>query len=81
MAKIKNVYYYNNDPGEVNRVKEEYEFIGRTVRRVPGGIVVLALPPKKVKKKDDKKGKPRAKREEDAPKVEKSREQKPKPRS
>jgi len=53
MAKVRNYHFYGT-PEKVNRLKEEYEFIGRITRlEGPNHLVVLALPPKKEKKKID----------------------------
>lgn len=50
----------------INRLKEDYEFLGKWVRlEAPGHLVVLSLPPKKEKKKvDPNKRKPRGNRED-----------------
>lgn len=43
-------YHYHSDPATIERLKEEYEFLGRYVKiESPGHLVVLALPPKKKK--------------------------------
>jgi hypothetical protein len=80
MSKPKNAYFYHKDPAVVQRVREEYEMIGRHVRAVEGGIAILALPPKKVKKKVEEKPRRRKNEDEDAKPVAKTREQKPKAR-
>jgi len=53
--KAVNYHFYGSD-ADVKRLAEEYEFLGRHVVIEPGHLTVLALPPKKVKKKvvDDK---------------------------
>jgi hypothetical protein len=57
MAKAKNYHLYSTNPEQIARWKEEYEFIGRQVKRTPEGLVVFALPQKPVKKKAEKRGK------------------------
>ena len=54
-----NYHYYDKDAATVQRLKEEYEYIGRYVQLVnPYHLIVLAYPPKKeVKKKHDPRGK------------------------
>ena len=59
MAKVRN-YHIRGSVEFINRLKEEYEFLGRHVRlEATGHLVVLALPPKKEKKKFDRRGKDR----------------------
>lgn len=52
-------YHFHGDAATVKRLKEEYEFIGRWVKQIsPGHLIVLAYPPKKEsKKKYDNRGK------------------------
>lgn len=53
MAKARN-YHVHGTVEQINRLKEEYEFLGRVCRiEEPGHLIVLALPPKKEKKKVD----------------------------
>lgn len=54
MAKSKNYYVYGTE-AYLNRLQSEYEFIGRFCKREPGTLIVLALPPQKVKEKKVKK--------------------------
>lgn len=48
--KARNYHYYGTQ-AEIKRLAEEYEFLGRRFIIEPGHLTVLALPPKKVKKK------------------------------
>lgn len=51
--KAKNYHVYG-DAATVQRLKDEYDFIGRYARITePGHLVVFAYPPKKEKKKRD----------------------------
>lgn len=57
MAKTRNYNVYGT-VDYINRLKEEYDWLGRQSKIVePGHLVVLALPVKKVKEKSDKKHK------------------------
>lgn len=48
----KNYHIYREDQAVLERLAEEYRYIGRHVRLEAGVLTVLALPPKKeVKKK------------------------------
>ena len=52
MAKARNYHVYGTVEF-VNRLKDEYEFLGRYVRiEEPGHLIVLAYPPQKDKKID-----------------------------
>lgn len=59
MAKVKN-YHIHGTVSDVNRLREEYEFIGKYFVELvePGHLVIHALPPRKEdkKKSDDKRG-------------------------
>jgi hypothetical protein len=59
--KATNYHYYDKDAATVQRLKEEYEYIGRyVVLESPYHLVVLAYPPKKEpKKKNDNRTKGR----------------------
>lgn len=55
MAKVKNYHVYG-DAAKVERLRDEYEFLGRYCKVVePGHLVVFAHPPKK--EKNGRKGK------------------------
>jgi hypothetical protein len=59
MAKVRNYHVYGSVE-YINRLKEDYEFLGKWVRlEGPGHLVVLALPPKKETKKVESRGKDR----------------------
>lgn len=54
MAQVKNYHYYG-DAASVQRLKGEYDFIGRSCKIVePGHLVVFALPFKKTKEKRER---------------------------
>jgi hypothetical protein len=59
MAKARN-YHVRGSVEFINRLKEEYDWLGRYAKiETPGHLVVFALPPKKVKEKfEDKRRKP-----------------------
>lgn len=53
-------YHYHADPATIQRLKEEYEFIGRSVLvPEPDHIVVLAITPRKPKVEKEKADKPK----------------------
>ena len=66
-------YHFRGDAATVQRLKEEYEFIGRYARIVePGHLVVFAFPPKKEKKKSESRDKSKTTKREDRPKASRS---------
>lgn len=61
----KNYHIYREDQAVLERLAEEYKYIGRHVRLEPGVLTVLALPPKKeAKKKVDKRTSGNSRRED-----------------
>lgn len=53
MAKVRNYHVYG-EVNFINRLKEDYDFLGRNAKIVePGHLVVFALPPRKEKVKSD----------------------------
>ena len=61
----KNYHLYRDNQALLERLAEEYKYIGRYVRLEPGVLTVLALPPKKeVKKKVDNKRRERRESQE-----------------
>ena len=59
MASVKNYHVYGS-VDFINRLKEEYDWLGRYSKiDKPGHLVVFALPPKKAKEKvEDKRRRP-----------------------
>ena len=53
--KVHNYYIYNDDEAVLKQLEEEYIFMGRSVKREEGQLVVFALARKKKRKKTDKK--------------------------
>ncbi len=51
MAKPKNHVITNSDQGELVRLQEEYEMLGRQTKLVEGKLIVFALPQRKPKEK------------------------------
>ena len=67
MAKTRNYNVYGS-VDFINRLKEEYDWLGRQCKIVePGHLVVLALPERKVTKKSDNKGRRGSDREDRGP--------------
>lgn len=54
-----NNYHFWGSEEDVKRLSEEYRYMGRHILVEPGHLTVFALPPKKVKKKSDDRGKTR----------------------
>lgn len=61
MAKTRNKHIYGTAE-YIKAVKEDYDFSARNATRLvdPGHLIVLALPPKRSKPKDERKPKPGA---------------------
>lgn len=70
--KARNYHYYGNQD-EVNRLAEEYRFLGRNVIVEPGHLTVLALPIRKPKKKIEPRGQNRRTETENSEENSKSR--------
>jgi hypothetical protein len=65
--KAKNYHVHNKDANEINRLFDEYTMIGRScIKETPYHLVVLALPPKKEKKKVDSKTTGRGSKRQDS---------------
>lgn len=63
-------YHFHGDAATVQRLKEEYEYLGRWVKVIDGRhLVVFAYPPKKEKKKFEPRGKSQSAKREDRPKA------------
>jgi hypothetical protein len=53
--KVKNGYFYSDDPALIKRIAEELTYSGRNFKVIPGGIMQFAIPPAKPKKEREKK--------------------------
>lgn len=54
MSKSKNYYFYSTDMAVIDRLVEEYIFIGRDCKKIKEGLVVYALPKRHKKSPPEK---------------------------
>lgn len=71
--KIKNGYFYSDDPALLDRLGEELTYAGRSWKRFRGGIVQFALP-KRIPKKDSREMVNSGKKKEKRPEQKSKRE-------